>query len=55
MYIPRAIEAQLAYLAEHFPAVLVTGARQTGNTTLLRRHIEARQAPELFLQHFPAG
>lgn len=42
MYIPRAIEAQLAYLAEHFPVVLVTGARQTGKTTLLRRHVEAR-------------
>ena len=42
MYIPRAVEAQLAYLAEHFPAVLITGARQTGKTTLLRRYIESR-------------
>ena len=34
MYIPRALEAQLAYLARHFPAVLVID--------------EAQYAPELF-------
>ena len=35
-YIERKIEAQLSYLAKHFPAVVVGGARQTGKTTLIR-------------------
>ena len=36
MYIHRKIESQLSYLSEHFPAVVVSGARQTGKTTLIR-------------------
>lgn len=36
MYIERKIESQLKYLAAHFPVVIVTGARQTGKTTLIK-------------------
>lgn len=68
MYINRKIEEQLKYLSEHFPAVVITGARQTGKTTLIK-HIFgedityvtldyprlrdlARHDPELFLQQY---
>ena len=67
MYIERKMEAQLKYLSEHFPVVIVTGARQTGKTTMIK-HV-AREAtyvtldyprirelaktdPELFLQQY---
>ncbi len=40
MYISRKIESQLSYLSEHFPAVVVSGARQTGKTTLIK-HLTA--------------
>lgn len=36
MYIPRGIEPRLRRLTTYFPAVAVSGARQTGKTTLLR-------------------
>ena len=39
MYIPRKIESRLIYLSEHFPVVIVGGARQTGKTTLVKRLI----------------
>lgn len=34
MYIERKIENRLIYLSEHFPALVITGARQTGKTTV---------------------
>ncbi|MCI8743899.1 MAG: ATP-binding protein [Lachnospiraceae bacterium] len=37
MYIPRIMEAKLNYLAEHFPIVMVCGARQVGKATLLNQ------------------
>lgn len=37
MYITRAIEPKLNYLAEHFPVVVVCGSRQVGKTTLLQQ------------------
>lgn len=37
MYIHRIMEAKLRYLAEHFPVVIVCGARQVGKTTLLQQ------------------
>jgi predicted AAA+ superfamily ATPase len=40
-YIPRALAATLRRAAATFPAVLVTGARQVGKTTLLRRELGA--------------
>ena len=42
-YIRRTIEKHLLYLSQHFPVVVVTGARQTGKTTLIKQtfnHIE---------------
>ena len=36
MYIPRNIERRLRQLVRFFPAVAISGARQTGKTTLLR-------------------
>jgi hypothetical protein len=36
MWIRRASEAHVVEVARHFPAVLLTGARQTGKTSLLR-------------------
>ena len=37
VYIKRAIEEHLKYLSKHFPVVVVTGARQTGKTTLIKQ------------------
>ncbi|MCE3237956.1 MAG: GTP-binding protein [Gammaproteobacteria bacterium] len=63
-YKKRLLEAKLQQLGSYFPAVVLTGARQVGKTTLLKhllpevRHItfdpvidigNARQDPELFL------
>lgn len=65
MYIKRLLETRLSRLAEMFPAVVVTGARQVGKSTLVK-HVfgaaaetvvfdpvvdvaNARQDPELFL------
>lgn len=39
MYLERKIEGQLRYLAEHFPVVVLTGARQTGKTTLIKETV----------------
>ena len=66
-YIERKMEGQLKYLSEHFPVVVVTGARQTGKTTLIRQAVTdaayvtldyprirdlAKNDPELFLQQY---
>jgi hypothetical protein len=70
MYIPRAIEPTVISISKTFPALLVTGPRQVGKTTLLR-HIAskdrkyvslddplqrrlAREEPGLFLDRFKA-
>ena len=37
MYIHRILESKLNYLSEHFPVVIVCGARQVGKTTLLNQ------------------
>jgi predicted AAA+ superfamily ATPase len=37
MYIDRAIESRVLHTSQSFPAVLVTGPRQVGKTTLLQR------------------
>jgi predicted AAA+ superfamily ATPase len=36
-YIPRHLEAPLKKAAKHFPAIILTGPRRAGKTTLLRR------------------
>ncbi len=39
MYIHRKIEDQLKYLSIHYPVIVVSGARQTGKTTMIRKII----------------
>src|SRR3990172_12088862 len=68
MWITRSVEPLVRRMAQQFPAVLVTGARQTGKTSLLRHlyprasflsldlpaHAEAaRTAPDALLERYP--
>lgn len=69
MYYPRHCTDRVSHLARHFPAVVVTGARQAGKTTLLRTAFpdhhyisldlptiaeQAERDPDLFLrEHSP--
>lgn len=68
MYFHRGLQERLAALAEHFPVLIFTGARQTGNTTLLRQAFPAHHyvsldlpsdaasaegSPETFFQQHP--
>ncbi len=43
MYLARAMENRLEYLAKHFPVVMVCGARQVGKTTLLKNLNEKKE------------
>ena len=69
MFYPRVAKERLVRLAAHFPAVVVTGARQAGKTTLMRdtfpdHHYvsldlpttaaQAERNSDLFLAHHPA-
>lgn len=40
MYIKRTIEKKLKYMSEHFPVVMLCGARQVGKTTVLKKITE---------------
>lgn len=68
VFYPRHCAERLLRLAAHFPAVVVTGARQAGKTTLLRATFpnhtyvsldlpsiadQAERNPDLFLQNHP--
>ena len=53
MYIERKIENRLIYLSEHFPALVITGARQTGKTTLIRRVIGERAGMKYVTLDYP--
>jgi predicted AAA+ superfamily ATPase len=69
VYVPRTLEPFIIQAGEQFPVVLLTGARQVGKTTLLRRLSQgervyvtlddplilslARTDPALFMQRFP--
>ncbi|MBF0502745.1 MAG: ATP-binding protein, partial [Candidatus Riflebacteria bacterium] len=69
MYIDRDISKCLKQLAHHFPALVITGARQVGKTTLLRNTFptytyvsldlpstaeSAETEPDTFLKRYPA-
>ncbi|WP_034450473.1 ATP-binding protein [Butyrivibrio sp. AE2032] len=43
MYIYRHLEKRVKYMADHFPVVLVSGARQVGKTTLLKKIAEGKK------------
>lgn len=68
-YKKRAVASKLVTLTEHFPVVVVSGARQVGKSTLIQQHFpqwesvvfdpvidmgNAREDPELFLRNHPA-
>jgi predicted AAA+ superfamily ATPase len=69
MYFPRTLELLVSEVSAHFPAVMLTGARQTGKTTLLKKlagkdrgyvtldnpHslLLAHRDPAGFIQNFP--
>lgn len=53
MYIARKIEQQAVYLSEHFPAVVIAGARQTGKTTLIRNLIGIREGMTYVTLDYP--
>ena len=68
-YLPRTLEKRILKVSEQFPALLLTGPRQVGKTTLLLHLLEpergyvslddlalralANEDPALFLQRFP--
>jgi predicted AAA+ superfamily ATPase len=69
MFIPRWISERIHTLIQHYPVVILTGARQTGKTTLLKklfphhRYVsldlpsiaaQAEQNPEDFFAHYSA-
>jgi predicted AAA+ superfamily ATPase len=69
IYKPRLLTSRLRRLLAHFPVVIVSGARQVGKSTLLRRELPdweivvfdpavdvgaARSDPDLFLDNHPA-
>ena len=53
MYIPRIIESKLKYLSEHFPVVIVCGARQVGKTTLLNQIKEENERIQYVTLDYP--
>ena len=53
MYIYRIMEKKLKYLSEHFPVVMVCGARQVGKTTLLNRIKEENEKIQYVTLDYP--
>lgn len=53
MYIKRSLENRVKYLAEHFPVVLVCGARQVGKTTLLKKIAENNKEIQYVTLDYP--
>lgn len=53
MYIKRIMESKLKNLSEHFPVVMVCGARQVGKTTLLRQIKEEKEQIQYVTLDYP--
>ena len=53
MYIKRILEKRVCYLAEHFPIVLLCGARQVGKTTLLKKIAETNDSIQYVTLDYP--
>lgn len=53
MYIKRIMESKLKYLSEHFPVVMICGARQVGKTTLLRQIKEEKDQIQYVTLDYP--
>lgn len=53
MYIKRTLENKVRYMAEHFPVVLVCGARQVGKTTLLKKIAEENKNIQYVTLDYP--
>ena len=50
MYLHRLLEATLKRVAQSFPAVVITGPRQSGKTTLLRRFLGGKGGTYISLE-----
>lgn len=53
MYINREIESKIQYLSEHFPVVMICGARQVGKTTVLKRFAELHPGIQYVTLDYP--
>ncbi len=53
MYIRRTLESKLNYLSEHFPVIIVCGARQVGKTTLLQQIKSEKQNIQYVTLDYP--
>ncbi|MBO5486075.1 MAG: ATP-binding protein [Eubacterium sp.] len=53
MYIKRSLEAKVKYMSEHFPVVLICGARQVGKTTLLKKIAEENEEIQYVTLDYP--
>ncbi|MDR3315594.1 MAG: ATP-binding protein, partial [Coriobacteriales bacterium] len=51
-YIPRALEPLVLSLSQEYPVLLLTGPRQTGKTTMLKRLMEGTQRSYISLDSF---
>ena len=53
MYIQRSLENRVKYMSQHFPVVLVCGARQVGKTTLLKKIAEGNDRIQYVTLDYP--
>lgn len=53
MYIKRNLKMRVKYMADHFPVVLVCGARQVGKTTLLKKIAEENEDIQYITLDYP--
>ncbi len=53
MYIKRNLEQRVEYMADHFPVVLVCGARQVGKTTMLKKIAQKNSSIQYVTLDYP--